>query len=64
MNWQEILKEEWFNNLPKSKQKQLNSEPSFNVSIPEMSFPDNEKEIPKVLKIMEGQDLDKKLFTI
>jgi len=60
MNWQEILKEEWFNNLPKSKQKQLNSEPSFNVSIPEMSFPDNEKEIPKVLKIMEGQDLDKK----
>ena len=60
--WRYILKEEskGFNNLSPSKQKQLNSEPSFDVSIPEMSFPDNEDELPSVLKIMQGQDLDKK----
>lgn len=60
MDWQHILKQGGFDKLPKSKQKQLNSEPSFKVSIPEMTFPDNEKEIPKVLKIMGDHDLDKK----
>tara|TARA_R110002020_G_scaffold378678_2_gene589667 strand:- start:6683 stop:7510 length:828 start_codon:yes stop_codon:yes gene_type:complete len=62
MNWQEILKEEskWMNSLSASKQKLLDSEPSFEVDIPKLSFPDNEEELPKVLKIMEGQDLDKK----
>ena len=60
--WREILKEEskWMNSLSASKQKLLDSEPSFEVDIPKLSFPDNEEELPKVLKIMEGQDLDKK----
>ena len=58
--WREILKEEskWMNSLSASKQKLLDSEPSFEVDIPKLSFPDNEEELPKVLKIMEGQDLD------
>jgi len=60
--WREILKEEskWMNSLSASKQKLLDSEPSFEVDIPKLSFPDNEEELPKVLKIMEDSDVDSK----
>ena len=58
--WQFILKEEskWVNNLSESKQKLFNSQPSFDVKFPELSFPDNEKELPEVINIMKKYEMD------
>lgn len=60
--WQFILKEEskWMNNLSESKQKLLNAKPSFDVEFPELSFPDNESELSKVMNIREKYEMDKK----
>ena len=39
----------WVDNLSDTKKKLLESEPSFEVNFPELSFPDSKKELPKVI---------------
>ena len=58
--WQLILKEEskWIKNLSESKRELFNSKPSFEVDFPELSFPDNQSEVPKILNIMKKYEMD------
>jgi len=60
---QDIRKEDkskWVDNLSESKKKLLNETSSFDVKFPKMSHPDNEKELPKVIKIMKNSKLTEK----
>ena len=53
-------KSKWVDNLSESKKKLLNKTPSFDVKFPKMTYPDNKKELPKVIKIMKDSELTKK----
>lgn len=60
---QELRKEDkskWIDNLSESKKKLLDKTPSFDVKFPKMTYPDNKKELPKVIKIMKDSKLTKK----
>lgn len=60
-NWGNSVKKsesKWMQELSNSKKKLLNSKPSFNVEFPELSFPDNESEIPEVLNVMKKYEMD------
>lgn len=54
MSWQLILKQvksQWVDNLSESKKELLNESPSFEVKFSKMTYPDNKKEVPKVIQI-------------
>ena len=54
MGWQLILKQvksTWVDNLSESKKELLNESPSFEVKFSKMTYPDNKKEVPKVIQI-------------
>lgn len=53
-------KSKWVDNLSESKKKLLNKTPSFDVKFPKMSYPDNQKELPKVIQIVEKSKLTDK----
>ena len=63
MSWQLILKQvksQWVDNLSESKKELLNENPSFNVKFSKMTYPDNKKELPKVIQIAEKSKLTDK----
>lgn len=45
-------------NLSEEKRRLFESEPSFDVDFPAYEYPDNEKEIPKVLEIMKEKKIN------
>ena len=54
MGWQLILKRvksTWVDNLSESKKELLNESPSFEVKFSKMTYPDNKKEVSKVIQI-------------
>jgi len=61
--WEQVLKaskSKWVNSLSTNKKKLLNKTPSFNAKFPKMTYPNNEKELPKVIKIMKNSKLTEK----
>ena len=48
--------------LSKRKKKLLAQTPTFEVKFPKYSFPDDKKELPKVLETMKNKPIDKKLI--
>lgn len=53
-------KSKWVDNLSESKKKLLNKTPSFNVKFSKMTYPDNQKELPKVIQIAKKSKLTDK----
>ena len=60
--WWDIIKSKWVDNLSEKKVKILEHKPSFEVDVPKMSYPDNEKEIKEVIKIMKDKPVPKKIM--
>jgi len=61
MNWMDILKRrKWEGTLSKEKSKMLERTPKIKVDIPKLSYPQEETEIPAILKIMEKKTLNPK----
>ncbi len=52
----------WMKQLSKRKKKLLAQTPTFEVKFPKYSFPDDKKELPKVLETMKNKPIDKKLI--
>ncbi len=61
MSWMDILKKrKWQGTLSKEKSKMLERTPKTKVDIPKLSYPQEETEIPAILKIMEKKTLSPK----
>lgn len=60
MSWMDILKRKWQGKLSANRKESLDRTPSIKIKIPNMSYPDEEKEISKVLKIMKDKKLKPK----
>jgi len=58
----------WVDDLSSDKKKLLESEPSFKVNFPELSYPDDESEIPKVIERLKddpnGENYDKNHYKL
>ena len=61
MSWMDILKKrKWQGTLSKEKSKMLERTPKTKVDIPKLSYPQEETEIPAILKIMGKKTLNPK----
>jgi len=61
MSWMDILKKiKWQGTLSSKKKDMLERSPKIKVDIPKLSYPQEETEIPAILKIMEKKTLNSK----
>ena len=61
MSWMVILKRrKWQGTLSKNKKKMLERTPKIKLNIPKLNYPQEETEIPTIIKIMKENKLDSK----
>ena len=61
MSWMVILKRrKWQGTLSKNKKKMLERTPKIKLNIPKLNYPQEETEIPIIIKIMKENKLDSK----
>ena len=61
MSWMVILKRrKWEGTLSKNKKKMLERTPKIKLNIPKLNYPQEETEIPTIIKIMKENKLDSK----
>lgn len=60
MSWRDILKKakEWEGEISSKYKKLLSSKPKKEISIPELKYPSEESEIPRVLEVMKDKKLN------